>query len=301
MKNSPSPTATTRGRRNGFALIVTLSLMILLTVIAVGLLSLSSISLRSAAASSNMAEARQNARLSMMLALGQLQLLTGHDTRVTGSSTISDPAAVTLTGAWRSWEGSDRDSNGKPKVPEYASKTTPADLSKPFDSDSGGGRFLGWLTSTAAAVPPDAAKLPDVEKSATAGYVPLVTTKRVIDPAHQIYMKPTLVSNGRGGIAWWTSGDNAKAMINTDRSLPPETPVDWQTRVRSNGRADAKSFGLESLDSAAVGTVVPSTGNLKLANPSADLRKIHDLTAHSRGLLTNTATGGWRKDLSLMS
>ena len=33
-------------------------------------------------------------------------------------------------------------------------------------------------------------------------------------------------------------------MINTDRTAKPTDAVAWQERVRSNGRADAKSFGL---------------------------------------------------------
>ncbi|MEO5912771.1 MAG: hypothetical protein ABIS50_00950 [Luteolibacter sp.] len=288
-------------QKRGFALIVTLSLMILLTVIAVGLLSLSSISLRSSASSSSVAEARQNARLSMILAIGQLQLLTGQDTRVTARSTLSGPTAVTLTGAWRSWEGSDRDSAGKPIAPSYASKNSAADISKPFDTGSGSGRFLGWLTSTASTVQPNVATFPEVTNTPAAGYIPLVTTKQVTDSSQQIHIKPTLVKNGKGGIAWWTSGDNSKAMINTDRGSLPSSMQDWQARVRSNGRADAKSFGLEKVDTYAAGTIIPSTGTLKLVNAAAERRKIHDLTAYSRGLLTNTATGGWRKDLSLMS
>lgn len=53
--------------QRGFALIVTLSLMILLTVIAVGLLTLSSISLRSTTQGEAGAIARANARLALML------------------------------------------------------------------------------------------------------------------------------------------------------------------------------------------------------------------------------------------
>ena len=195
-------------QKRGFALIVTLSLMILLTVIAVGLLSLSSISLRSSASFASASEARQNARLSMMLAIGQLQLLTGQDTRVTAGSMGSGPTAVTLTGAWRSWEGSDRDATGKPVTPSYASKNSAGDISKPFDSDSGSGRFLGWLTSAASTVQPDVATFPEVKNTPAAGYIPIVTTKQVTDLSQQIYMKPTFINNGKGGIAWWTSGDS---------------------------------------------------------------------------------------------
>ena len=58
----------------GFALVVTLALMILLSVVAVGLLSLSAITLRSSSASSSMDLAKANARFALMLALNELQL-----------------------------------------------------------------------------------------------------------------------------------------------------------------------------------------------------------------------------------
>lgn len=131
----------------------------------------------------------------------------------------------------------------------------------------------------------------------------MVSDGSVSGTGERVYMKPTLVNGSKGSIAWWTSGDNSKAMINADRKAKPATPVEWQQRVRSNGRADAEWFGLKNVDTYAVGATIPSTGNLKLAatDKSKDLKKIHDLTAFSRGLLTNTATGGWRKDLSLLS
>jgi type II secretory pathway pseudopilin PulG len=68
-----------RSAKRGFALVVTLSLMILLTILAVGLLSLSSISLRSSNQSAAMGIARAIAKMTMLLAL-QKQL--GPDPRV---------------------------------------------------------------------------------------------------------------------------------------------------------------------------------------------------------------------------
>jgi Tfp pilus assembly protein PilX len=67
MKNSVNRQAT-----RGFTLVVTLSLMILLTVIAVGLLSLSSISLRSSSQGDGIARARSNAKMALLMALGDL-------------------------------------------------------------------------------------------------------------------------------------------------------------------------------------------------------------------------------------
>jgi type II secretory pathway pseudopilin PulG len=93
-------------KHGGFALVVTLSLMILLTIIAVGLLSLSAISLRSTSAEALMQEARQNARMALILALGELQKTTGPDQRVTAPAQVrgADVAQLHLTGVWQGWK-----------------------------------------------------------------------------------------------------------------------------------------------------------------------------------------------------
>lgn len=77
----------------GFALVVTLSLMVLLTVVAVGLLTLSSISLRSSSQGDAMATARANARIALALAIGELQTYAGPDQRITGTANLAGTAA----------------------------------------------------------------------------------------------------------------------------------------------------------------------------------------------------------------
>jgi hypothetical protein len=125
MKSTPASSAS-----KGFALVITLSLMILLTVIAVGLLTLSSISLRSLSQGAAMATARANARLAMMMALGELQKSAGPDQRVTAPANLVKPTHPEgLAGVWKSW------------------KPTPSGVSNQNYVDAKtGGNFLGYLT-----------------------------------------------------------------------------------------------------------------------------------------------------------
>jgi len=65
----------------GFSLIITITMMVLLSLVAVGLLSLSSVTLRSSSSSIAQAEARSNARMAAIMAIAQLQEMTGLEQR----------------------------------------------------------------------------------------------------------------------------------------------------------------------------------------------------------------------------
>ena len=289
--------ALTNCQPQGFALVVTLTLMVLLTILALGLLSLSAVTLRSSASGNAMSEARQNARLSLILAIGKLQSLAGQDTRVTANASLLSENNVPLTGVWRSWEGSDRDASGKPKAPDYTTKSQPADPSAPPQPNPSG-RFLGWLASTNDSNTPDTTNFTGASSTATSDSVPLLASGGVSDPAEEIHLIPTRLPDADGAIAWFASGENSKAMVNKDPGEKPATPVEWISRNRSNGRPDPATFSLEKVASAAI---IPGTASLALVDTAADKGKFHDLTGYATGLLTNTATGGWKKDLSLLS
>ena len=84
-------------KSRGFALIITLALMVLLTLIVVGLLSLSTVALRTASQGNAMAMARSNARVALIIALGQLQKTAGMDQRVTAPADFAgDTGGVRL-------------------------------------------------------------------------------------------------------------------------------------------------------------------------------------------------------------
>ena len=158
MKTQPAPQPN-GSKPQGFALVITLALMILLTILAVGLLSLSSVSLRSAAQGTAMASARANARFALMLALNDLQKNTGPDQRVTARAEIldSDPSTPPMdsvkqpywTAAWPTGPaGLDITTSGTPQRTTSLGATSPTIAQK---VDSG-----HWLVSnpTPAGSPP---------------------------------------------------------------------------------------------------------------------------------------------------
>ena len=124
-------TATSQRTEKGFALVVAMCLLVLLLLLAVGLMSLSAISLRGSSRGAVVQQARSNARLALQLAIGSLQSQAGPDQRVTAPSTQrGSQARAGLTGVWEGWKW-----NGEGGTPNW-------DKEK---SD----RFKGWLVSSA--------------------------------------------------------------------------------------------------------------------------------------------------------
>ena len=292
-----APKRPSNRSERGFALVVTLSLMILLTMLAVGLLSLSSISLRASATSNDDAIARANARLALMLALGDLQKFAGLDTRVTARADILDEDNAPVLGVWKSWEGTDHDRNGRPISPgNYRTRKE--------------ARFLSWLASGDTAIPASPTSPPDLRKGqATIALVGEASVGAGTGRDRlQVHLRPTLTdTNGKkGAYAWWVSGENQKARLPKPYQPEDSTPARWAISQKSHSVADPKPFGMESLltdpkpadlaISLKQSDLITTTGVMK---PSQEF--YHDLSTTSSGLLTNTATGGWRKDLSLLT
>ncbi|MDE0837132.1 MAG: hypothetical protein OSA84_12350 [Akkermansiaceae bacterium] len=300
-----SPAAIASARNAGFALVITLSLMVLLMLLALGMLSLSSVSLRTSAQSADMNLARANARMALLLALGELQSHAGSDTRVTARADILDEANPPVTGVWKSWEGTDHETTGN-----FAGRPVSPGNYKTKKED----RFLAWLVSgsTPGSTPGDAT-VPVTTQ--TANSVTLVGSKSVgggDERANlQIHLAPTLVTGAgkAGGFAWWIGGENQKARLPKPYKPDNDTAGRWAAQAKSHAVADPEPFRLEPL------LTDPATADKAITLGQADLIEekveeaalavsrefFHDLSAVSTGLLTNTATGGWRKDLSLLT
>lgn len=280
-----------RSAKRGFALIVTLSLMILLTVIAVGLLTLSSINLRSSSQNSAMSTARANAKMALLLALGDLQKQMGPDTRISATADQipdSDPAKSATPEVHRQWAGA------------YKSwAAARPELARPAPE------FLQWFVSG------DPTTVGKLDFAATTGqnFVELASSISVgdSDPVSVPRISQRSQDGSRGACAWWVSDLGTKALV----AAPKETPTSF-----ADVRADQQSAPAVDLIGALSGTEKPfaqlavmdpgfgkvvSRGNLALlADKPENVRGLfHDFTANSRGLLTNVRKGGFRQDLSM--
>ena len=84
------------GCHSGFALVASASVLIFLTLIGLAYLSVSVIVVRSDQADWGKEEARANARLGLMIAMGELQREMGPDQRVSVTAEILDRDPTTL-------------------------------------------------------------------------------------------------------------------------------------------------------------------------------------------------------------
>ncbi|MEO5716041.1 MAG: hypothetical protein ABIT37_21350 [Luteolibacter sp.] len=293
-------------KSRGFALIVTLSLMILLTVVAVGLLSLSSISLRSAVQGDAMAKARANARMALMLALGDLQKAAGPDKAITATSEIVAPGPLkpNLTGVWDSWNF-----DVKSSTLDYTSPKTQASGASPG--------FKGWLVSDSN---PENTKSRNYVTSALAGEnVELVgegSLGKGAAVAERVRAgKVRVVRDGKraGNFAWHVSDESVKARINTYRDVSGNLTLSQKRSLLAGHRPDllamenSKKAKLDFLpnDNQDYAKAVLTSGKIvslnqaELFDNTPTIRTFrNDVTPYSLGLLTNVREGGLKQDLS---
>lgn len=289
------PTQKPKTAPQGFALIVTLTLMVLLTILAIGLLTLSSVSLRASGAGSDQALARSNARLALMLAIGDLQKHAGNDTRITAKADMLDEKNPQVMGVWRSWEGTDHEQSGafqgRPVSPgNYATKKKE--------------RFLAWLVSGDTATMPDTTKAGDKVTLLGQNSVGGGSEREKL----QVHLTPTNVksANQQGSFAWWVSGENQKARLPKPYEPTADNSARWSMNAKSHAVADPKPFNLDSLlTDPSLADKSITLKEVDLVSTGGDMKAsqafFHDLSTSSVGLLTNVATGGWKKDLSLLT
>lgn len=289
MKNPTSP------KSNGFSLIVTVTMLVLLSLIAVGLLSLSSTTLRSASNEASLQEARSNARLAMQLAIARLQETMGSDRAVAApaGTVLNSAAQPHLLGAWESWSWDPVTERGNP---DYAREKN--------------SRFRGWLASQQVS----GESTPDVsyaESMPARDFVPLLDEGTFGSQGNQNPVVGELVplSNGEnvsGNFAWAVLSEDTKARVNLGRDS--ERPDDGEHLA--SGLTFPESFHRESLEIQGLDFQDEELAQRLISNKTVEVAssgggssvaarsQFFDFTTHSKGVLSDVANGGLKRDLT---
>ena len=316
------------GRKSpGFALIVTLMLMILLAILCVSLLGLSSIALRTHSGSSELATARANAHFALLIAIGDLQNASGDDRKVTATADIAgksdgtslpvgeDPGnAANLDGTaknlsriqsgTRHWTGVFRNADSPSSI---YTKTPAAQLERWLVSGNSSPAVTPALASCAVS---SDGKVADPKLAAvlvgprTVGTGAGSASGYVAAPIVPVAAKPGELS---GGYAYWIGDEGVKARIDMERSNDDSASYaalvaqrrGWETveglSAYPTPQGDADSSLRRVITLPTSGLLLPS---MRGGNPSPEQKIFHSATVSSRGLLANSLQGGLRVDLS---
>jgi hypothetical protein len=289
-------------QKNGFTLILTISLMVLLTMIAIGMLSLSTLSLRSSTQGNAAAVARANAKMAMMIAIGELQKTLGPDKAISATSEIvsAAPAKPNLTGAWSSW----------------ALDPSSATLNYSTEKNS---RFRKWLVSD---INPVATTLQNYASTgAITDPIELVANGTlgagavVADKVNAGRVPILLNGKKEGNFAWHVADESVKARINLYRDPGQSETLAKRRALLAGHRPDVKQItasdntALDFLpqDDTAVNfatakSLAPKLIDMNQFDVYANAKKIgkfrNSITPYSVGLLTDVRNGGLKQDLS---
>jgi type II secretory pathway pseudopilin PulG len=290
VKSAPTQHLRPDLRARGFALVAALLLMALLSVVAIGLLSLSTVSLRASGHSEARQVARANARVALSLALGQLQTQLGDDRRVTADAAILDPAVprAHLVGAWDS-AATGHTRNPLEKAPDYSAWKER--------------RFRTWLVSDPDAA---AARRRDYARQPAPVGAPLLFS-RGHDGFDLRAAALAVESDPRGlggGIAWAVSQEGTKAKANVgggggrlaanDEIHAPTRPSLALSGVTRQPGQGWDRRGATLLD-ARQAALDPELGLQRRDLP--DFAAAHG--THALGVLADVVKGGLKADLPL--
>lgn len=288
----------------GFTLVITISLLVLLTLVAVGVLSLSSITLRQSKYQNDMSVARSNARFALMLALGNLQKSAGPDQRITARADLLDEKISNprITGVWKS--------RNPISVPP-----TSAQYSAAAKKDE----FLGWMVSAAnpsnaqdqefaEKTPIDPIKLWDIGTLGTsAPDEDLISAGRVM-----------VNSKNKGSFSWAIADEGIKARYNTpydnttandglktaqlgSGERPGIEFIDGLSSL-SRDNFELSSSGYETIQKGVTARNAQLAAETVSSSVTDALKEhTHDLTPFATGLFTDVTTGGFKEDFHLLS
>lgn len=270
-------------RHRGFSLVITMGLMLLLLLLAVGMLSLSTVTMRAAGAERDMATARANARMALILAIGQLQQTAGPDQRITAPASFKSNSGLDANwcGVWVPGSLSDAGLEtpvGPKPGQKYFVDQRFADANSAWKSEwflealvSNGDNLNGPRTAIGS--------LSNGEKL----QVPTIDVQNPRSP---------------GSLAWWTDDLSQKASIAAGSNARDANAVGLMTAPHFDLELLGGGFKADYFKNA---QERDKTISLKTAMMNAGVENVYvDLPAHTRsyGLFTDSIRSGFKADLT---
>jgi len=316
--------------KKGFTLVITLALMVLLASLAVGLLSLSAVSLRGVSHVAAQAEARANAHLALMIAIGELQKQMGPDQRISAKASIldADPQTPQIdevnhphwTGVWDSWVAGAAVPLSTTTTPDPASEhsTIPslaAGMAPTYVANRSD-HFREWLVSL---LPEDADKALSAKDLVMDGKefpgkddIAIRLVGSGSGNSSTDYVSARLIdadspNGGKGRYGWWVGDESQKARVLHDSyvSKPPANSAEKIYRGQSPGSTGTKNIkDLEGITAAQDLKLdgLPSMKTLDLVpgdtSKQPARKNFHDVTSYSSQVLADVREGGLKRDLS---
>jgi hypothetical protein len=296
---------------HGFTLIITISMLVLLVLVSIALLSLSSVTIRTTSRGDAQSIARANARMALMMAIGDLQKQMGPDMRISAEAALFDqnketevidgiaqPHWLASYNAWGNWL------NAKYTLPSGGSSLSIQDTYAPKRDKM----FRQWLLSLPAGREMDVNAADSVSGWDDTNSVVLVGEGSIgaaADTRPELVTRAYLKSVGTNGKnAWWVGPENHKARI--DMSKQPRTlnVASWEAGQGETAEVGVGALaGFELLDAdTSLGDKLITRNTLRPAQIEKETVQRHffDLTDSSRGVIASVRSGHLKKDLSLL-
>jgi len=318
-----------RHTMNGFALIAAISVLLLITMVAVVFLSLSSLTVKTSRFEWAHEEARANARLGLMIAIGELQRDLGPDQRIALSASIldSNPNTLMIDGiANPHWMGVvtsvfERNQNGSPFTRDMdAGGLQDARSDRGFrlreqvynyfvSGNEGGRRKMRGVRqfqdARTEAVPNGAEGLNIVSFGSVDNPEDFVRVKKVVTEKELLTLDGRREFRPNGAYGYWAFSNNAKANIgrpDTHRAVV----IDHATgggMSRMVHPQDTEPFvmngivmGQQNRDHRLLS---PKTLTLiSEQNRPGVLKNFHAMAGFSSSVICNVRDGGLKKNLS---
>jgi hypothetical protein len=295
---------STYDKKHGFALISTLSIMSLLVMLVIGMMSLATTETKLADATKYEMEAKANARMALMIALGELQEAVGPDQRITANAAILDDtpedeaidnvAEPHVMGVWKSWD--------KWLNEDYGDADNGIDAT--YAKGRGQKQFEKWLVSHTSESQQESLGAMQGNAFFDVGgeTVDLVSAYG----SHSAVKAGVIEVQDKGEYAWWVGDEGVKGKI-SPQSITGAVMTDIQAHearnVGATRMAAEKVIDDFPYDDKAFSEKLLSNSSLEIdARTQSGSEKhgyFHELSTVSKGLLTDVRRGGLKWDLNL--